>query len=60
MKLGLSSSPELIEQHGDSVAAFLETKIAALREAGDLEQFAAWFIIRNAVAITLRSERTKH
>jgi hypothetical protein len=47
---------QLIDQHGDGVAQFLETKIATLMEGDDLEQLSAWFIIRNAVAITLRSD----
>lgn len=51
---------ELIEQHGDDVGAFLEAKIKALRASKDFDQFSAWFVIRNAVAITLRSGNTRH
>ncbi len=51
---------ELIAQHGDDVAAFLQAKIDALMASGDFEQLSAWHIIRNAVALTLRSDTTLH
>jgi hypothetical protein len=45
----------LIAEHGDDVARFLQDKIDALTDAREYEQLAQWFIIRNAVAISLRS-----
>ena len=51
---------ELIAEHGDAVAAFLQARIDALTEARDLEQLAAWFVIRNAVALTLKGDTTLH
>lgn len=51
---------ELIEQHGDDVAAFLQSKIDELMASRDYEQVAAWHVIRNAVALTLRSDTTLH
>ncbi len=33
---------ELIAEHGDDVAAFLQAKIDALMASGDLEQLSAW------------------
>lgn len=51
---------ELIAQHGDAVADFLQTKIDELMDARDLEQLSYWFIIRNAVALTLSSDTTLH
>jgi hypothetical protein len=49
---------ELIEKHGDDVAAFLQAKIDNLVAAGDLCELSAWFIIRNAVAVTITSGTT--
>lgn len=49
---------QLIQEHGDAVGRFLEKKIAALRETGNIEESVAWFIIRNAVALTLHSGDT--
>jgi hypothetical protein len=49
---------ELIAQHGDAVGAFLQARIDESMAAGDLEQFSDWFIIRNAVALTLSSGTT--
>ncbi|ATY34819.1 hypothetical protein [Sphingomonas psychrotolerans] len=51
---------ELIAQHGDDVATVLQLKIDALRASGNLEQLSAWFVIRNAVALTLESDGTLH
>ena len=51
---------ELIAQHGDDVAQFLQNKIDMLIAARDYEQLSAWFIIRNAVALTLESDSTLH
>ncbi|MGK6321348.1 hypothetical protein [Sphingomonas sp. DT-204] len=51
---------ELIERHGDNVAAFLETKISALMESGAYDEFNAWAIVRNAVALTLKNGNTCH
>lgn len=51
---------ELIAQHGDDVARVLQDKIDALTASGDLEQLSAWFVIRNAVALTLKSDSTLH
>ncbi|MBW8911183.1 MAG: hypothetical protein JF564_04680 [Sphingomonas sp.] len=51
---------ELIAQHGDDVARVLQDKIDAFMASGDLEQLSLWFIIRNAVALTLKSDSTLH
>ena len=51
---------ELIAEHGDHVAAFLQAKIDVLWEARDVEGLAVWFIVRNAVALTLKSDLTLH
>lgn len=51
---------ELIEQHGDDVGRFLQDKIDALMASADLEQLSAWFVIRNAVALSLQSDATLH
>jgi len=51
---------ELIAEHGDWVGDFLQTRIDELARSGELEEFAKWFIIRNAVAITLGNETTLH
>ena len=34
---------ELITEHGDNVAAFLEAKIETLKAERDIEQLLAWF-----------------
>ncbi|MGY4395288.1 hypothetical protein ACVWZA_000449 [Sphingomonas sp. UYAg733] len=51
---------ELIAKHGDDVAAVLQAKIDELMASRDLEQLSAWFVIRNAVALTLVSDTTLH
>jgi hypothetical protein len=51
---------ELIEQHGDDVGRVLQDKIDALTASGDYEQLSAWFVIRNAVALSLQSDATLH
>lgn len=51
---------ELIAQHGDDVARVLQDKIDALTASRDFEQLSAWFVIRNAVALTLESDSTLH
>ncbi|WP_010161902.1 hypothetical protein [Sphingomonas sp. PAMC 26617] len=51
---------ELIAKHGDEVAAVLQAKIDELMALKDLEQLSAWFVIRNAVALTLVSDTTVH
>lgn len=50
----------LIAQHGDQIASFLQAKIDALWASGEYEQLSAWFVIRNAVALTLESNATSH
>jgi len=50
----------LIAEHGEDVAAFLQSKIADLMASRDFEQFATWFVVRNAVASTLNSATTSH
>ena len=50
---------ELIAEHGDRVGDFLQAKIDELARSGRLEEFRAWFIIRNAVALTLGSVTTQ-
>lgn len=47
---------ELIEEHGEDVARFLQAKIDDLMNARDLKQLSAWFVIRNAVTLTLEAE----
>lgn len=51
---------DLVQQHGEGVAAFLQSKIEQLMASGDVEQLSRWFIIRNAVAITLESSSARH
>ena len=51
---------ELIAEHGDDVAAVLQAKIDDLMAARDLDELALWFIVRNAVTITLESDSTLH
>ena len=51
---------DLIAEHGDDVAGFLQDRIDALTAAGDYEQLSAWFIIRNAVALSLGADPTVH
>jgi len=51
---------DLIAQHGDSVADFLQNKIDSLTETGDYEQLSAWFVIRNAVTLSLGSIHKLH
>lgn len=51
---------ELIAEHGGDVARFLQDKIDALTASGDFEQLSAWFVIRNAVALTLKGDSTLH
>ncbi len=50
----------LIAEHGDQIAPFLQAKIDELIASGDLEQLTAWFIIRNAVTMTLESGTRIH
>jgi hypothetical protein len=49
---------ELIAEHGDDVARFLQDKIDALMASGELEELSAWFVIRNAVALSLEAGPT--
>ena len=49
---------EMIAQHGDDVARVLQDKIDELMAAGDYEALSSWFVIRNAVALTLGSGST--
>ena len=49
---------DLVARHGDDVARFLEDKIDALMESGDIEQLSEWFVIRNAVTLTLQAGPT--
>lgn len=51
---------ELIAAHGDDIARVLQDKIDALMASGDLEQLSLWFVIRNAVALTLKADSTLH
>jgi hypothetical protein len=51
---------QLIAEHGDDVARFLQERIDALTAAGDYEQLSAWFVIRNAVALSLGADPTLH
>lgn len=46
---------ELIAQHGDHVAAFLQAQIDEAMDSGDFEQLSNWYVIRNAVALSLNS-----
>jgi hypothetical protein len=49
---------ELIATHGDGVAAFLQAKIDELVAAKNYAQLNTWFVIRNAVTLTLTSGTT--
>jgi len=49
---------ELIALHGDDVARVLQDKIDELMVEGDYEALSSWFVIRNAVALTLGSGTT--
>lgn len=49
---------DLIAEHGDDVARFLQDKIDTLTAARDYEQLSEWFVIRNAVALSLGSGRS--
>jgi len=51
---------QLIAEHGDDVARILQARIDAAMAAGDLEQCSAWFIIRNAVTLSLKGGSTAH
>lgn len=51
---------KLIAQHGSDVASFLQQKIDALTTSGDTALLAAWFVIRNAVALALEDFPTLH
>jgi hypothetical protein len=51
---------QLIAEHGDDVARFLQERIDALTAAGDYEQLSAWFVIRNAMALSLGADPTLH
>ena len=51
---------DLIAEHGDDVAAVLQAKIDELWAARDVDGLAVWFIVRNAVAMTLESDSTLH
>jgi len=51
---------QLIAEHGEDVVRFVQDKIDALTAARDYEQIAAWFIIRNAVALSLGADPTLH
>lgn len=50
---------ELIEQYGDDVAGYLQAKIDEAIASGDHHKLSAWFVIRNAVALTLRKDLKK-
>lgn len=50
---------ELIEQYGDDVADYLQAQIDAAMDSGDHHKVSAWFIIRNAVTLTLKTESKK-
>lgn len=49
---------ELIAEHGDDVARVVQDRIDAYFESVDLERFSKWFIIRNAVTLSLGSGTT--
>lgn len=51
---------QLIAEHGGDVVRFVQDKIDALTAARDYEQIAAWFVIRNAVALSLGADPTLH
>jgi len=51
---------ELIAKHGDDVGVVLQEKIDELMASRDLDQLSAWFVIRNAVALTLGSDTRLH
>lgn len=47
---------ELIEQYGNDVADYLQGKIDEAMASSDPHKTSAWFIIRNAVTLTLKAE----
>ncbi|GAA0317761.1 hypothetical protein GCM10009087_30170 [Sphingomonas oligophenolica] len=49
---------DLIAEHGDDVARFLQDRIDVLTAAKDYNQLSEWFVIRNAVALSLGSGPT--
>lgn len=49
---------ELIARHGDDVARVLQDKIDELMATREYEALSSWFVIRNAVALTLGSGST--
>ncbi|AOH87275.1 hypothetical protein AWL63_24305 (plasmid) [Sphingomonas panacis] len=49
---------ELIAEHGDGVAAFLQAKIDDLTAKEDYAQLSAWLAIRNAVALSIGTDTT--
>jgi hypothetical protein len=49
---------ELVEQYGD-VADYLQAKIDEAIASGDHHKMSAWFIIRNAVTLTLHADSKK-
>jgi hypothetical protein len=51
---------ELIAEHGDDVAVVLQAKIDELMATPDLDELALWFIVRNAVTLTLESDSKLH
>lgn len=51
---------ELIEQHGNDVARFLQAKIDEMMGTRDLEQLPAGFVNRNAGTLILEAESKLH
>ncbi len=49
----------LIEEHGESVAAFVNAKVTAAIDCVDLSEILRWGIIRNAVSMALRGVTTR-
>ncbi len=49
----------LIEEHGDSVAAFVNAKVTAAIDCVDLAGILRWSTIRNAVSMALRGGTTR-
>lgn len=51
---------ELIAEHGDDVVLVVQARMDAAMAAGDLEECSRWFIIRNAVALSMQGGSATH
>ena len=51
---------DLIDLHGDQVFPFLFERISQLMAAVEMEQVAAWVVIRNVVVLLTTANDTVH